>query len=195
MDTLTFFANIINSLAWPIVVTTAIVIYRVPISQVILSLKRLKYQDLEIDFEKELAELKTEVEQVTLLQLEEANHGRELPAATSLQSQIEQIASISPASAIALAWSAVDSELQQTVTRLAISADSPSYVSALRHIEILKEQKLIDAEMYHILQRMRILRNKAAHTAAAETGISVEDALEYSRLTTKVLAVLQSFQR
>jgi hypothetical protein len=195
MDDLTFFANIISSLAWPIVVIVAIVIYRVPISQVILSLKRIKYQDLELDFEKELAQLKSEVEQVAIPQAEEPNRGRELPAATSLQSQIEQVASISPASAVALAWAAVDSELQKAIMRLAISPDYPPHLSPLRHIELLKEQKLIDAEMYHILQRMRILRNKAAHMAPGESCISVEDAMEYSKLTMKVLAVLQSLQR
>lgn len=192
MDALTFFASIINSLAWPAVVTTAIVVFRVPISQVVLSLKRLKYQDLELDFEKKLAELKTEVDQVALPT--EGTENKELSASASLQTQIEQISLISPASAVILAWNSIESELQKTVMRLATSADYPPNLSAPEHIQFLKRHNLIAAEMYDVLQKMWGLRNQAVHTTMAEPGIYiyVADALEYSELTTKIIVLLQS---
>jgi len=52
MDKLAFISNIIDTIiSWPLVVAFFFLIFRKPISIVIKSLKRVKYRDLELEFE------------------------------------------------------------------------------------------------------------------------------------------------
>jgi len=49
MDWLTFISNIAVSFAWPAAFVTGLVLFRGPIKKVILSLKFLRYKDLEME--------------------------------------------------------------------------------------------------------------------------------------------------
>lgn len=49
MDWLTFFANVIDSLAWPAAVALALLVFRTPMANAISSLKRLRFKDLEAE--------------------------------------------------------------------------------------------------------------------------------------------------
>jgi hypothetical protein len=49
MDWLTFISNIARSFSWPAVFITGLVLFREPIKKVILSLKFLRYKDLEME--------------------------------------------------------------------------------------------------------------------------------------------------
>ncbi|PYS20760.1 MAG: hypothetical protein DMF72_20100 [Acidobacteria bacterium] len=49
MDWLTFIAYLTKSLVWPIVVIVGIVVFRQPITTLVVSVKRLRYKDLEIE--------------------------------------------------------------------------------------------------------------------------------------------------
>jgi len=49
MDWLTFISNATGSLAWPAVFVTGLIVFREPLKKLILSLKRLRYKDLEVE--------------------------------------------------------------------------------------------------------------------------------------------------
>ena len=49
MDWLTFIANLTKSLAWPIAVVASLLGFRTPIKNLILSVRHLRYKDLEIE--------------------------------------------------------------------------------------------------------------------------------------------------
>ena len=51
MDSLTFISNIWNTTAWPVVFVIGLVLFRNPITKVMLSLKSLRYKDLEMEME------------------------------------------------------------------------------------------------------------------------------------------------
>lgn len=49
MDCLTFVSNAIDSLAWPAAVVIALLVFREPMTNAILSLKRLRFKDFEAE--------------------------------------------------------------------------------------------------------------------------------------------------
>ena len=49
MDWLTFISNAINSLAWPAALVIGLLVFREPMTKVLLSLKRLRYGGLEME--------------------------------------------------------------------------------------------------------------------------------------------------
>ena len=51
MDGLTFIANVVGSVAWPLVVAAGVCLFRDPLSLLIPQMQRLKFKDLEADFQ------------------------------------------------------------------------------------------------------------------------------------------------
>lgn len=49
MDWLTFISSVISSVAWPSALVIGLLVFRKPMTNAILSLKRLKYKDLEME--------------------------------------------------------------------------------------------------------------------------------------------------
>ena len=64
MDFLTFLATIIGSLAWPACLLVALFMLRRPIAELLPSLRRLRYKELEVDFGKELEKIEAVMDTV-----------------------------------------------------------------------------------------------------------------------------------
>jgi len=194
MDVLTFIAQIIGSVAWPLAIVIVVIILRSPLSQVILGLKRLKYQDLELDFGKEIAKLESAAEEVTApLQKDAKQLPSKIPSEDILK--IEEISALSPKSGIILAWNLAEKEVQSAVIRLAISADYPPHNSAMRNVELLKEQGLITDSVFNLLNGLSRLRNDVIHDNFSELTLSTAHALDYLRIVQKLVLMIRELTR
>ena len=198
MDILSFIASLIGSLSWPIAILILILVFRKSLSKIIegIHLKRIKRGDIEIDFDRELNELKN---QVKVLQLPEQKKGmlsfdNEVKTLSATDDQIELISQINPSAAIALVWSNVVMELQSTILRLAISADYPLHNSALKNIQFLKETSYIDENTCLVLKKLRTFRNEAVHSMY-DSRMTVSEVDEYNQLTKMILRKLKSLKR
>ncbi|MER3513447.1 MAG: hypothetical protein C4310_02805 [Chloroflexota bacterium] len=60
MDWLTFVTELIKALAWPITILIIIIVLRKPLANLIPTLQRLRYRDLEIEFGRSVQELASE---------------------------------------------------------------------------------------------------------------------------------------
>lgn len=58
MDRLTFTAEAIKALAWPMALVVVALMIRKPVIQLLPFLRRLKYKEIEFEFSKELEQLK-----------------------------------------------------------------------------------------------------------------------------------------
>jgi hypothetical protein len=198
MDTLSFISSLIGSLSWPIAIIVLVLVFRKPLSKIIegVHLKRIKRGDFEIDFDRELSELKNRVKEI---QVPEHNRGNlslvnEIKIPSAADDQIELISQINPSAAIALAWSNVEKELQSTILRIAISPDYPLYNSALKNIQLLKESNCIDANTFNVLNKLRQLRNEAVHSMY-DSRMTVADVEEYNQLAKIILEKLKSLKK
>ena len=201
MDDLEFISSLINSLAWPSVIIITVLILRKTISQVMLGVSKIKYNDLQVDFEKELAKIEYTINQSQdysisdnrLLKTEKVEINN--TSNKNLEQQLKEIAEISPVAAIIMAWSSIENEIQSTILRLSISPDYPFYNSALKNVQLLKENSYIDKFTEQTLTQMRILRNKVLHEDTSNEPVTYSEALEYCKISMKIVQILKTVER
>ena len=186
MDILQFISSVIASLSWPIATIILVLILRKPLKYLISSLGKFKYKDLEFEFRNLQAIGKS---------IPKLDKSKEIPRNerifySSLEMQVADIAPRSPESAILICWTALEVAIHETVARLAISPDSPSYRSAMHNIDCLKQYSKLDMNSLMAITALRDLRNRVAHGGRAD----MEQALNYEKITTNVIKVLQNVE-
>lgn len=184
---LEFMAALVSSLAWPMAVCGIALAIRRPIIHLLPRLSNLKYGDLELDFSQELSEIEERAQAAKLGTSPEAEDG-----ARDLLSEVNAVAAISPLAAIPLAWTAIEGEIDKTLTRMGITFDRRRQPSA--DIRALERAELIDHDLAIVLNRLRGLRNEAAHAAHSRVQLSRTDAEEYAQLAADVINTLRNVQ-
>lgn len=191
MNTLQFISELVGSLSWPLTIIILIILLRKEISDLLMSMTRVKFRDLEMDFQR-LAE-----------------SARQLPPSpplsdlmpqdriyyASLEDQMLHIAEEIPSAAILLAWASVETALSSAVARMAISPDPPQYRSAFHNMEQLKDWAGLSQEAFDTINEMRILRNKMAHDEKRRITISKNDALTYVKTAIRIIHYLNGLSR
>jgi hypothetical protein len=191
MDWLQFLASLVKSLAWPTALVILVLLFRVPVRRALLSLTRLKYKDLELDFGRELKELEKEAKAIDITPQPPKSIAPTQRDSSQLLQEAAQLAQRFPEPAVAVAWQAVEDELMQAVMRLAISPDYP----ALKNAELLKAQNAIDQRTFELFNRMRNLRNLAVHGGHGAAFITTDEALEFLALARGVVEKLRALRR
>ena len=102
----------------------------------LLTLTRLKYKDLELDFGRELKQLEQKAKAIEV----KPQQSKAIPPAAKDSAQLldeaERLAQDFPEPAVAVGWQAVENELMSAVMRLAISPDYPAHNSAMKNVEL-----------------------------------------------------------
>jgi len=179
MDWLTFFAQLISSLAWPVTTVVVVVLLKDQISGLFPFLKRLKAGPLEAEFEREIEQLKQDV---PALPQPEALP----PPVDARRQQLIQIAAINPRAAILDAWQGVEFALKKAVIQQVGGSPMPDISSPLRMIRALTQVQAISAEDVALFQNLRGLRNQATH--APDFNPTYESALNYIDLALRLQA-------
>jgi hypothetical protein len=194
MGWLEFLASLIKSLAWPATLVILVVLFRVQVRRALLSLTRLKYKDLELDFGHELKQLEKDARAIDITPQPPKGIAPTKRDSSQLLQEAAHLAQRFPGPAVSIGWQAVEYELRQAVMRLAISPDSTAY-PALKNVELLRAQNAIDQRTFEVLKRMRNLRNMAVHGAAlAAAPITTDEALEFLALARGVVEKLQALR-
>ena len=196
MDYLQLIASIVDSLAWPVVFMWCAFIFRESIVALLEKLTHLQWGNLKLNFGRELQELEDKAEAAGLDVSEDMPRAEQgVQDSAQIVAEAMRLASEFQGSAVVLAWTAVEQELMQAVMRLAISPDYPPYNSAIKNIQLLHEQGYLDADNRGLLERMRRLRNAAAHPSRGITEISADDARKFVALTEAITDRIKSLKR
>lgn len=176
MDWMQFVAALTSALAWPIAVTTIVLVLKNPILAAIPKIRSFKYGQLHIDLSEEIKA----VEQQLATSAPEPNATPLPPPAPSIE--ITQLAESSPRAAILLAWHDVE-------RALVTAAESKGITSARKGSPHILMRSLIDAGFISPLisstfKRLYNLRNQMAHPDPLETRVSVS--------TSDALSMIQS---
>jgi hypothetical protein len=194
MDTLQFIANVITALAWPATVLALVLLLRRPLGQILLTLTKLKYKDLELAFGRELKQIEEQARAVEVLPSPQANivGGPKEPA--ELLAEAEQLAAEFPEPAVSVAWSAVEDQLAQAAERI---AGVPARRKPTSHsLNLLLQNNAIDRATVNVLKRMMNLRNEAVHERwNAFGGISSAEAREFIALARGINEKLEGIGR
>ncbi len=172
MDSLTFVAEIVKALAWPVTVLIILVVLRDPLRQLIPLLQRLRYGGVELDFGQRVQELAAEARQ-------------QLPASAAtgpeikpLRDRLDQLAQLSPRATVLEAWLELENAAIEATKRHGLNLTSREQRSPILLGDALERAGILDESKQEIYYRLRNLRNAAAH--ASDFAFDSSSAVEYA---------------
>jgi len=181
MDILTFVAEIVKALAWPLATIVIVTIFRRPLTQLLPLLRRVKYGDLEAEFERKIEEAKSEAAAV----LPEVTRKALAPSAD--ETRLIQLSEISPRAAVLEAFTGVELAAISAARKLGMPKAFPRTLT-YRALTFLEESGKVDHQLVTLLRDLRGLRNQAAH--APEFGLTTDAALQYVQIAEAVIGRL-----
>lgn len=174
MDILLFFAEVTKAIAWPITLIILVTILRKPVIELIPSLRRLKYKELELEFTREIFELKAEVAEIS------QNKGEESILISSDSSNLLRLVSFSTRAAIMEAWLEIESASISVASSFWGQTSNEVFKNMPKLGEYLLQCKVIDEKQLTVFNKLRQLRNQVVH--AQELDFSESDAKSYVQL-------------
>ena len=172
--------HIIEILVWPLTIIVIVMLLRTPLSELVPTLKKLKYKDLELEFEREAKNILAEAERDLPEVIEEQKQRQRTTDILFSRSRVE------PATEILESWR----NLELNIRELAKDHNIQGGRSTRSLINALESNKLITKEVSPIILDLAALRNKVAHTN--EEAISYEVSSAFSSSTKRVIAVLKN---
>lgn len=170
MDWKMFFAQIIDSLAWPSVAVFVVFLLREKITDLLPRLKRFRHKETELEFTEGITELVQE-RQAQGIQNNEVEQTEEYQDQFSF---LARLAEISPRSAVLEAFRIVEAAAAKKAARTYPDLESRHAKSPLHLQKLLKGEVLAKNE-FHQFDQLRRLRNEAAHTEEFDVkGMPVE---------------------
>lgn len=171
MDVFTFTTELVKALAWPSSVIILVFLLRRPIIELVPLMKKLKFKELEMEFSQEVQALKSEVK-------ESSSVGTpSITVSEPTNSKALDLLSFSTRAAIIEAWIEVEAVATEVASSLWGQSSSDTMKNYPKLGEYLHQCKVIDDKQLNTFQRLRQLRNKAAH--AEELHLSEEDAKSF----------------
>ena len=185
MDSLTFMVEMVKALAWPLTVIGSVLLLRTALLELIPTLRKLKYKDLELEFGRKLEQLVAKAEQA---QLPASPPPRALPApeVKAAPDDLRVVATVAPRAAVLEAFRRVEQAAHQALRRAGV--DPPRSPRAQR--EALESRGVVSSSTGALLDDLRSLRNLAAH--AEDFSLTAAEALDYTDLSQRVAAVINT---
>jgi uncharacterized protein YutE (UPF0331/DUF86 family) len=184
MDALTFISKAIESVAWPTAVVLLALMLKKPIAELIPFLRKPKYKELEVEFSREVAELKAETTITT-----PTKENQKITEVAS-ENRLLQLVNFSTRAAVMEAWL----EVESAATAVASSFWNEPPNETIRNYpklgEYLLQCKVINHKQLETFNKLRQLRNKAAH--AEDLNLSESDARTYVELASALTAHIRS---
>jgi len=184
MDWLTFIASMVGSLAWPIAAVSVVLVLRRALNRLLPELNRVKYKDLELEFGKEVAQARVEIEA--------APTTRQLPESTARpplkQPYFETLAEVSPRAALLEAWLPFEVAASRIGETLALSQPGRA-IQMPRLIEGLTREGILTDDEARAIARLRALRNKVVHAPVVD--LSPQDVAAYAGLLQEVTEAME----
>jgi hypothetical protein len=207
-------AQLIGALAWPLAALVIFLLLRVRLLRLIPLLQRLRLGEVEFDFGTEMQALAVEAEgKVPPLQLPVADtpvrdaHRQVLEGATEgnvgelaspaitggarrLRDRLAQLAPMAPRAVILEGWLYLEQAAIDAARRHELKLSSSETRAPQRLQQALQTHGLLDAGQLQIFNRLRNLRNAAAH--ASDFDFDPDSAIEYADLAIRLAEYLHS---
>ena len=150
------------------------------------SLKRLKYKDLELEFDKNTKEVSEKLKQ----EIPETQQEKLLLGQTTneVEERLFSVAELSPRAAILEAWLIIESTAVDLIRKKGISAIK-SHPGPMRIRDNLAKGELLTHNQLMAFEMLRSLRNEAVHVADAK--FSSESVSTYITSALKIAAYLE----
>jgi hypothetical protein len=177
--------EILEVVVWPITVLAVVLILRRPLAGLVVSTKKLKFKELELEFGEDIQQVQAEAKGV----LPEApDKGK-----SSVEVDLYRLAQVSPTAAVVEAWSAVEESAKELIASRGHELDYDVERPYKLIQDVLLKGKMIDPRRGKIFSDLRQLRNRVVH--AIGYTISTDLAVEYIDLSIKLRQYLESLRK
>src|SRR4051794_33098868 len=153
MDTLTFIAALVGSVAWPLAIVGAAIALRRPFQQLLTYMTKLKYGDLELSFDRNIQRL--ELKAAASLPTD-AELSRPQPA---ISPEIARLAEESPRAAIIEAWVRLSNAAVGALKQRGATVPKGKFVAPGQIEKTLAEAGLLNVAELALLRQLRSMRN------------------------------------
>jgi hypothetical protein len=190
MDILTFIATVVGNLAWPTAVIVLAIVFRRDLGRLIPALQRIRYGEVEVEFAREVAQAKQELEPLPPVDGEIVGYPPQLPEATTTSptQYYRSLADVSPRAAILEAWLGFELAANAAIESLRL-APSGRPLQMTRLFDLLRQAELLTDSELDALTRLRALRNQVVH--GPEPDLSTETIAEYALTLKRVTDAMQ----
>lgn len=176
MNCLEFIASLISSLAWPVAAIIALIIVKEPLLKALPRLQKVKFKELEAEFDRDLDKIEKDVKDAGLEDIEDAE------VVEDLQERLEQISQISPNAAIVEAFRSLEKSAKSLIKSKNLH---PNYkvASPYKLIErVLDQSNFLSKKEISIFRDLRNLRNKITHSDLHATKKQADEYIELAAL-------------
>jgi hypothetical protein len=193
MDGYQFTASIFQSLvslAWPAAALAAVFLFRGKLTELLPHLK-LKHKETEVSFKLDKAEKEA-------AQIPKPPPSPDLQPTPEEKTRFEQLAEHSPRAAILEKRVELEQSLRAlaepyaTASSLTGAGSKPLRNNLLTSTRILRKQGIIDSNTSALLDDLRTIGNRAAHSNEAD--FSVADALRFGKLADETISLIRVLQ-
>jgi hypothetical protein len=175
-----FTVEIVKALAWPVTVLIIVCLLRRPLARAIRTLQKVKYKDLELEFQKKIEKATAEAEEAKL----------PAPPSELLQAFVKgtnlELATKSPIKGIVEAFAQVAGALRELAARKNLKLP-PSLIGMAT---ALLDAGVIDTETLDVFRQLIALRNEVSGAPAA--SVSAHSAIQYVTLAKRLEDHLRS---
>jgi hypothetical protein len=181
MNTRSFIAQLVAELAWPVTVLICILWLRPLLARLVPLIRTLKYSDVEIQFGREVAELKL----AAAASIQPAKvEARQEP----IWEDLVRLASVRPRTAILKSWQQVEVTLIQTAKNRHLEVAGTVWQMPMVLGALMLNTGNISVHQYDLLTRLRQLVNEATH--APVDSVNPGDAVEFVELALRLAGSL-----
>ncbi len=185
MDWLTFIAELVKALAWPSAAILAVFLLRQPLLKTLRELKRLKWKDVEVEFDKAVEQVKIEAQKT----LPAPSAPFRKPELQDMETRLLSLVEISPKAAVLDAWVQVEKEISLLLKRRSIPIDMTPRINLLQMADLVRRHELLDDHGFWLFNSLRQLRNRAAHEHEEE--ITEDGALSFISMASDLIRKLK----
>ncbi len=186
MDGLTFAADVVKAVAWPVSVFASVLLLRKPLANLLPQTRSVKYGEFQVEFGRAIGELHDKA-------------ATELPAPApkapepSLEDRLVDLLAVSPNAAVLAAWREVERAALQLAGTQGLHVDSNTDTPYKSVQQLLADSDLVEPSKIKIFDDLRRLRNKVAHAPGMQ--VSTDNALEFIEVALALIHYLRGRAR
>jgi len=168
-----FIVEILKTIAWPLVSLIIVLLLRKPVIELVSFLKKVKYQDLEFEFDRELDQIKEMNPSLTEISVDKFGD--------EIREKLMKLLSISPESTILESWRLLENKMIEFARLNKFDFPPAVWTMPLVLGGMLLNNKMLSNAQYNTLRSLKYLRDQVTHSK--NETVTVSNALEYINLT------------
>ena len=194
LNWLGFFAAVTASLAWPLVIVTVVLLFRLEIMRLLKNLSEVSYggATFKISREIEHAQARAEIvlpQPVVPPSPAAPQSASDRPAEFMTREHVVHLALAAPAMLVLESWQEIEREARAALTRAGIQSKNATTAG---HLMALRASGVLPDDAYGVIENLRRIRNEAAHSS--KDAVGPKEALQYVSAAERAVQALRNIQ-